>query len=126
MVSRPDLADDRGSGAVLMIAVLALVCFGASVGYAKAQLIVAQRHAAGAADLAALAGASATVDPCARAAAVAGANEARLTGCAIDANDVVVEVSRPMPALTAQLLHAFRLPSAPITARARAGQPASS
>ncbi|MBU6245536.1 MAG: hypothetical protein KGP12_10010 [Actinomycetales bacterium] len=126
MVSKPDLADDRGSGAVLMIAVLALVCFGASVGYAKAQLIVAQRHAAGAADLAALAGASATIDPCARAAAVAGANDAHLTGCAIDGADVVVEVSRPMPALTAQVLHAFRLPAAPIIARARAGQPASS
>lgn len=126
MVSRPRLADDRGSGTVLMLAVMAVVCFGASVGYAKAQLVVAQRHAAGAADLAALAGAQATVDPCARAAAVAGANDASLTGCAVEGSDVVVEVIRPMPPLTAQLLHAFRLPAPPIIARARAGQPASS
>lgn len=121
-MSRPGLADERGAGAVLMLAVLAVVCLAAIVGYAKAQLVVAQRHAAGAADLAALAGASASVDRCARAAAVAGANDAYLTGCAIEGGDVVVDVSRPMPGLTAQLLHAFRLPSPPITARARAGQ----
>lgn len=118
-------ASDRGSGTVLALAVMTVVVFGAVLGLAKAQEVIAVHQATSAADLAALAGAQAKVDPCGRASGVATANGLALIGCAVEGTDVVVEVVRPMPSMPARLLRSFGLPVPPIRAAARAGQPAS-
>jgi secretion/DNA translocation related TadE-like protein len=89
---------------------LALVVAGAVA------LVDAHRRAQAAADLAALAGAGALQagrDSCVAAADVAGRNHARLTGCVIDGDDVVVEVAVPAPRVLGSV------PDLP--ARARAG-----
>jgi secretion/DNA translocation related TadE-like protein len=125
-LKRWDLASDAGSGTVLGLALLTLVLFGAAVGMARVQQVIAIRQASLTADLAALAGAQAVADRCGRAGAVAAANGARLSHCSVAGTDVVVQVARPMPPFTAGLLESFGLPTSPVTAEARAGYPESS
>lgn len=120
------MRDDRGSASVLALAVLLLVCFGAMVGFAKAQAVIVSRQAAGAADLAALAAAQAEGQPCARAESVASANGTTLVECRLDGLDASVGVEIPAPWLVVRLLDSFGLPAPRIRASARAGQPASS
>lgn len=77
---------------VAMIGVLLLV--GAATGVVGA-LVVAHRQAQAAADLAALAGATALAsarDPCVVAGSVAAANHAALVSCRVTGGDVLVEV----------------------------------
>lgn len=121
MTVRTYLAGERGTGTVLSLAVLAVVCFATTVAVAKAQLVLAVRQADTAADLAALAGAQAMVDPCGRATAVAAANGTQLSGCWMAGGDVLVQVTRPMPSITSSLLSSFRLPTPAVTAQSRAG-----
>lgn len=96
---RPD-DDDQGSATVLVLAFCsALLLVGAALGVVAA-MVLAHRTAQAAADLAALAGASAQArgrDPCAASAAVAAANGARLRSCTprLDEVRVVVEVAGP-------------------------------
>ncbi len=118
--------DDRGSATVLALAVLVVVCFGAAIGFAKAQAVLVSRQAAGAADLAALAAAQADVAPCARAASVASANGTTLVECGTDGLDAFVRVEAPAPWLVVRLLNSFGFPAPVIGASARAGQPVSS
>lgn len=86
---------ERGAATVLVTAVLGvLTLVGAALGVV-AGLVVAHRAAQSAADLAALAGATAVAhsgDGCAAARRVASANEADLTGCAVLGRDVRVSV----------------------------------
>lgn len=86
---------ERGSAAVFAIACLAvLLVVGAALGVVAA-MVHAHRVAQSAADLAALAAADAVGtgrDPCAAGAAIAAANAARLTSCAIAGRDVTVRV----------------------------------
>jgi secretion/DNA translocation related TadE-like protein len=88
---------ERGAATVLVVALSGLLMV---VGLAVAgvtSVVVAHRGAQSAADLAALAGAQAEVggdDGCAVAQALARANRARLTGCAVLGSDVLVQVSR--------------------------------
>jgi secretion/DNA translocation related TadE-like protein len=108
--------EERGSAtvqAVVLIGVLTCVAVGVMV---IAQVLVARRVTAAAADLAALAGASAVQhgeDACAAAGAVARANHARLSACTVRGEDVVVTTSRP--------LHSLGGWSATVTGTARAG-----
>ncbi|WAP52359.1 hypothetical protein OL239_03505 [Arthrobacter sp. ATA002] len=110
---------ERGSGTVLVlgIGVLLLILFGAVL--LLLQSAVAANRAATAADLAALAAAD-TVrglregEPCAVAGEAAGRNGAALTGCAVNAGDLSVQVSTEV---------AVRLMPWPATGQARAGPP---
>jgi secretion/DNA translocation related TadE-like protein len=92
--------DERGAATVLVVAFLGLLLFvGAALGVVGA-LVRAHRSAQSAADLAALAGASALArgdDACAEAAAVAEANDGTLVTCVPDGFElrVAVEVSGP-------------------------------
>lgn len=97
--------DERGSGTVMALAVIAVVL---SLGLGAIGLIQAQGasgRARSAADLAALAGATALSsvispgDPCATAGRVAQANGARLTSCRISGEDVSVDVVVPVSVL---------------------------
>jgi secretion/DNA translocation related TadE-like protein len=96
---RKGWAHERGSGSVLGLALI-----GAIVGLVIAvvplyAVLAARSNVAGAADAAALAAADARVGvatgfPCERAAEVAAANGASLTGCVVDGLVATVAVSR--------------------------------
>lgn len=97
MRGRTQSYDERGAATVLVVALAGLLCF-VAVGLAGAGgLVLAQREAQAAADLAALAGAiaansPAAGDPCAEAARIAEGNGARLSRCAESGGTVDVEV----------------------------------
>ena len=106
---RPDLGrpgtGESGSATVLALVLVAVLVTVTLVGVAAGALMVGQRRAAAAADLAALAAARAAVplpgraggDPCAVAGALARANGARLTGCRARGAEVNVEVAVTVP-----------------------------
>jgi secretion/DNA translocation related TadE-like protein len=113
LVSRKE---ERGSTtllAVMLLGLLTAVTLGAS---SVGAVLVGQRQAAAAADLAALAGAAAAqrgADPCVAATRIASDNGASLTGCARRGETVTVTVE-----LAA---HTPVWPSVPVSAEARAG-----
>ena len=97
--SRATTRGDRGGATVLVVAMAGVLLF-VMVGLAAAGgLVTAQRRAQAAADLAALAGASALADigrpedPCAAADRVAGRNAAVLDVCAPDGRAIRITVS---------------------------------
>jgi secretion/DNA translocation related TadE-like protein len=110
------VTEERGAATVLGVAFLGvLLLVGAALGVVGA-MVHAHRQAQSAADLAALAGASATAagrDPCAAAAHVASGNGADLVSCAVDGREVTVEVTVTGPRFLTQ--------EHDLTGRARAG-----
>lgn len=107
---------ERGSASLLVVALTGVVLLlGLAAAHATATA-AGHRRVQAAADLAALAGATAGPrgrDPCTVAAEVAAHNGARLTACRVDGRDVLVEVSRSGPELLGL--------SAELRGRARAG-----
>lgn len=107
---------ERGSAVPFAVACLGLVLLvGAAVGVVVA-MVVAHRRAQSAADLAALAGATAVqhhTDACTAASRSAVANGARLGACAVAGQTVTVTVSMPGPHWLGQ--------RADLAAQARAG-----
>jgi secretion/DNA translocation related TadE-like protein len=88
---------ERGSATVIGVALVAMLCAVALIGAALAGLLVGQRRAAAAADLAALAGASALQEGqegCPEAASVAAKNGATLTECHLAGANLTVEVTK--------------------------------
>ncbi|HEU4513157.1 MAG TPA: Rv3654c family TadE-like protein [Nocardioidaceae bacterium] len=93
----------RGSAALLVVGLLGVLTGLAFAGAVVGGLLVAQRRAAAAADLAALAGAEAlapggvatvpTGSGCGRAARVGRENGAQLTGCSVEGREIVVRVA---------------------------------
>ena len=117
MVSSRCRRNQHGVATVFGLAMIALLVFVAAVGVGVNALITAHRGAQGAADLAALAGASAQVDgrdPCGVAAHIASANHAQLTSCTLGSASVAVQVSVKTMRLFGE--------SHQLRARARAGQ----
>ena len=113
-MSRPD---ESGGATVVVVAMAGVLMF-VMVGLGAAGgLVVAQRRAQAAADLSALAGASATGDACAVAGRVAAANQAVVDVCRLDGEVVSVVVSVPGP----DLPWASRWSEVRVTAEARAG-----
>lgn len=108
--------DQRGAATVLVLAMAGvLLLLGSALGVVAA-LVVAHRAAQSAADLAALAGATAAGrgdDACRTAADSAAANAARLTECQAEGRVVEVSVSTDGPRWLGQ--------SSDLSARARAG-----
>ncbi|WP_183092873.1 Rv3654c family TadE-like protein [Nocardioides stalactiti] len=110
------VAVDRGAATVVVVACLGLVLLVGSALAVVAAMVTAHRSAQAAADLAALAGATAASDgavPCAAAADVASANGARLTDCVVADGVVTVAVEVPGPRWLGQ--------DHDLSARARAG-----
>lgn len=93
--------DQRGAATVLVVAMAGVLLLVGSATGVVAAIVVAHRKAQSAADLAALAGATALADPgsrgardpCGAAGDVAAANHARLSSCVVDGEDVLVEVT---------------------------------
>lgn len=109
--------DDAGGATVVVVAMAGVLMF-VMVGLGAAGgLVVAQRRAQAAADLSALAGATATGDSCVEAGRVAAANDAALDRCRLDGEEVSVAVSVPGP----ELPWASRWSQVRVTAEARAG-----
>lgn len=108
--------DQRGAASVLVVALLSvLLLVGAALGVVAA-IVWAHRTAQSAADLSALAGASELQDgddACGAAARIAGANQASLTSCRVEGEEVEVEVMVTGPRWLGQ--------DADLSARARAG-----
>ena len=106
----------RGAASVLVVALLSvLLLVGAALGVVSA-MVSAHRIAQSAADLSALAGAAGLQDgedACAAASRIAGANDARLSSCVVQGEEVVVEVTVAGPRWLGQ--------DADLSARARAG-----
>ncbi len=117
-MSRQRIPEERGAATVLVVAMAGvLMLVGAAAGVVGA-IVAAHRSAQSAADLAALAGAATLAehtgrDPCAAAAEVATANGALLDGCAVEGEDLVVEVTVRGPRWLGQ--------DQDLRARARAG-----
>jgi secretion/DNA translocation related TadE-like protein len=100
-----------------MLSAVVVVVFALLAGLALGSLATAQRHAAWAADAAALAGAQVTLEgpgpACARAAALAARNGGRLSSCLVTDASVTVSVQVALPGRLARFGSA--------TGRARAG-----
>jgi secretion/DNA translocation related TadE-like protein len=96
-------ARDDGAGTVLAIALVAVVCSLVVASAALGSAVLARHRASSAADLAALAGADRALGrtdgaPCSAAGAVARANQAALTSCAVSRDGAVsVEVAVRLP-----------------------------
>lgn len=115
--------DQRGAATVLVVAMAGVLLLVGAASGVVAAIVVAHRKAQAAADLAALAGASTLADPvrsardpCAIAGEVAAANDADLTSCSVEGQDLVVEVTVAGPHWLGQ--------DDDLTARARAGRAA--
>lgn len=77
------------------------------------------------ADLAALAGAEASADPCSRAAAVVAANGMSVASCRTEDADVLVEVDGEVPPAVARVLALLGRDAPTVRQAARAGPPSS-
>jgi secretion/DNA translocation related TadE-like protein len=117
--SRGETRDDRGGATVLVVAMAGVLMFVMLGLAAVGGLVTAQRRAQAAADLAALAGASALADvsgptgPCLAADRVAGRNAAVLDTCTPDGRAIRVTVSVAGPDVPWKEVR--------VTAEARAG-----
>lgn len=107
--------DERGAAVVLVIGLTAVLAFVAAVSVGTVAIVLAHRRAQVAADLGALAAASAVqggADPCAAAERIADRHAAALTHCEVDGSSVVVTTAVTLlPALGGM----------DVPARARAG-----
>ena len=109
-------ASERGSATVLALPLLGALTVAAVLLAFVAGAVVTQRRAASAADLAALAGATALLsggDGCAEAATVALRNDASVASCEVDGTQLRVTVRAETAALFGRGLT--------VSARARAG-----
>jgi secretion/DNA translocation related TadE-like protein len=93
-------AGERGAATVVVTACLGVLLLVGCALAVVAAMVTAHRTAQAAADLAALAGATAARDggdPCSAAGAIAADNRARLTSCDVAGREVTVEVEVPGP-----------------------------
>jgi secretion/DNA translocation related TadE-like protein len=107
--------DESGVAVVVGVGLVAVLVFVAAVSVGTVAIVLAHRRAQVAADLAALAAASARqqgADPCAAATLIAGRDDAEVTDCELDGPTVLVTTA-------VELLPA--LGGAEVSARARAG-----
>lgn len=116
MQRRPAAGAETGSASMWLTPMVAIIGVVALVLAHVGAALVERREAQSAADLAAVAGAAALQrgeDGCARAAAIAGRNEAELVGCAVSGSRITVRVRGHVEVPV--------LGELPVTARARAG-----
>lgn len=121
------ICDDRGAGTLLTIILLPIVMIGVFLLWAFIDLSMLRTRAAGAADLAALAGAARLLDDphsaCAIAGDIAARNGAQLIECQPEGLDLVVGVAVTSTGISSRFaeLAGVMLPS--VRQRSRAGAP---
>jgi len=116
---------DRGSGTLLTLAFMPVVLIGIAFLWVFVDMASVRQQAAGAADLAALAGASfapwSTEQACAAASDIAQRNAATMTSCWVEELDVVVTVEVESTGFAARLAARVGATLPPVAASARAG-----
>lgn len=94
------MPDERGSASLLVVALTGVILLLGMAASFTTAAAAAHRSAQSAADLAALAGAVALQrgeDPCSAAGSVAAGNDAEVSGCRVEGEDVVLEVRVDSP-----------------------------
>lgn len=114
---------DRGAATAWSLALVSLLLLVGLAATGVGAVAVTRQRAATVADVAAVTGAQAAVDPCAEAAAVVESNGMVTVSCDRDGDDVVVEVSAPVPPSVSRLLGLLGRSVLDVRASARAGQP---
>lgn len=114
---------DSGAAMVWSLALTSLLLTAGLAAAGVGALAVTRQRVATVADIAALAGAQAVVDQCGTAVASVEANGMAAVSCALDGDDVVVEVSAAAPAVVHRLLGMLGRSAAEVRASARAGPP---
>ena len=105
---------DRGSGTLLGLVFALVILSGGVISWCLVSIAVAHQRAMAAADLGALAAASAGCDEAAR---VVRVNGGQMEACVVEGADMVIEVSMPSPGPMARL----GLPAVRVQSAARAG-----
>lgn len=124
---RAALVEERGSGSILAVAIVAAVLMLFSLVLPIATVLATQQRAAGAADAAALAAADVAVgirsgSPCPVAATVAAANAARLDGCLVDGATATVRVTASVLGFAVSALATAGRPTGQQSERTRAAE----
>ena len=116
---------ERGSGTLLALITMPILFIAIAVIWAFVDMSMLRAKAAGAADLAALAGASYVLDgpdqACAVAADVARRNQVELVACEVDGLDVIVDVSLASTGIASRLAEWFGMTLPAVRQGARAG-----
>ncbi len=121
------IPDDRGAGTLLTFIFMPIVMIAILLLWAFIDLSMLRTRAAGAADLAALAGAAHLLDDpvtaCAIADDIATRNGAALIECIPEGLDLVVEVAVPSTGIAARLADSVGVQLPVVRQRSRAGAP---
>lgn len=107
---------------VVAVALLCVISVFGTLGLGLAQWAVAAARLSSAADIAALAGASALSDPCAHAATAATMNGTSLVSCDVDGSDVVATIEAPAPPFAMRIAALLGREASVLQRSARAGQ----
>lgn len=97
------MIDDRGAGTTFTASLVFVLITVGTLGMAAVQAHLVAGRTQAAADMAALAGARATGDPCGRASAVARANGGELVDCFVQDGDLLVTVASRSPSLLSKV-----------------------
>lgn len=114
---------ERGAATLWSLALVNVLLLVGLATAAVGALAVTRQRAATVADVAAVAGAQALVDPCADAVAIVEANGMSAVSCALDGSDVLVEVRADVPPVVSRLLGLLGRSVPEVRASARAGPP---
>jgi secretion/DNA translocation related TadE-like protein len=114
---------DEGVAIVWALALVSVLVVTGLLGAAVGERAIERQGAAAAADVAALAAAQSSGDPCGHARASAAANDVQLVSCTLEDGDVVVRVTRPASSMVRRLLALVGKAPADVMAVARAGPP---
>lgn len=107
--------DDQGSATILTLALGFVICCAGVLALLFIQLTLARATLSSYADLAAIAAAQTSGDPCTAAALVSARNGVELFSCQINGDQSIVEVRMPAPTLLARF---SSIESLSVTARA--------
>lgn len=109
------MRNDEGSATVLTLALGFVICCAGILALLFIQLTLARATLGSYADLAAIAAAQTSGDPCAAAALVSARNGVELFACEVTGDQSIVEVRMPAPILLARFSN---IESLSVTARA--------
>lgn len=116
-------SDDRGAATVWSLALVTVLLLIGLAAVAVGSLALTRQRAATVADVAAVAGAQALVDPCVDAIAIVQANGMVAVSCRLDGVDVIVDVTTSAPPVVGRLLALLGRGVPEVRASARAGPP---
>ena len=97
------MRNDEGSASILTLALGFMICCAGVLAMLFVQLTLARATLGSYADLAAIAAAQTSGDPCAAAALMSARNGVELYACEVNGGQSIVEVRMPAPTLLARL-----------------------